>query len=167
MSHLAKKTETPGRFVFHSQRKSSCFCFHRMVRLIETHRTLFLLTKCVRFDQVGKMTMTCAWLTPNLTSTRSFTPSRPREMCLMFSTNFTVRARFLHNIDEMFFTNMLNELWMCHDHRSYHRNYWRLKGKIQAVLFGHRHPWGTHCHTTTKRYSFRTVIILIIHNIYI
>lgn len=75
-------------------------------QIVFSHRTLFLWTKCVRYDQVGQMTMTCAWLTPNSTTTRSFTPSRPREMCLRFSTNFTVRARFAHSIDEMFFTNI-------------------------------------------------------------
>uniref|UniRef100_A0A671MIG3 Lipocalin-like n=1 Tax=Sinocyclocheilus anshuiensis TaxID=1608454 RepID=A0A671MIG3_9TELE len=91
MTHLAKKTETPGRFVFYSQRKSSCFCFSLWSGFFFCSFGLNVFS----FHQVGEMKTTCVWLMPNLMSTLSFTLSRPREVFLRFSTNSTVRARFV------------------------------------------------------------------------
>ena len=95
MTHLAKKTETPGRFTFRSQGEQSAnintTALTKQARCKGRDSTAWLLYFC--FPQFGTMRTTCALLILCTMTMPWSTQSRQRTECLRSSTSFTVSLR--------------------------------------------------------------------------
>lgn len=142
MTHLAKKTDTPGRFTFRSQ-SMSIFRFLLSVQWAtdalwsnERERTALFTTKshsqyqlgaivCLFCLQDGTMTMTCVSWMPSMMSSLLSTPWKPKMVCLRSWTNFTVRTNLLV-LDSWY----QKDSWM-----PWGRNYSRYRFIIMDVLF--------------------------------
>lgn len=88
MTHLARKTDTPGRFTFHSQGEQSTRKHKHTKGHKRTDSTAWPVHFC--FPQFGTMTTTCALLMLCMMTTPWSTLSRQRRVCLRSSTSFTV-----------------------------------------------------------------------------
>lgn len=101
MTHLAKKTDTAGRFTFHSQGElKRSFSHSRQPQRAKT-QTAQPVYFCSQF---GTTTMTCASSMPCMMNTLWSTPLRRRKGCLRSSISFTVsriwtkKSKFLQKL---------------------------------------------------------------------